>query len=72
MKRLKTFESFDKITEKNSGFINIQNNNVIRYYNSSYSAFDGYKNFAIKIVLLSATEYRVPHVNDIRAIAVSA
>ena len=62
----------DKITEKNSGFINIQNNNVVRYYNSSYSAFDGYKTFAIKIVLLSATEYRVPHVNDIRAIAVSA
>ncbi len=62
----------DKIAEKSSGFINIQNNNVVRYYNSSYSAFDGYKNFAIKIVLLSETEYRVPHVNDIRAIAVSA
>lgn len=62
----------DKISEKNSGFINIQNNNVVRYYNTSYSAFDGYKNFAIKIVLLSTTDYRVPHVNDLRAIAVSA
>ena len=62
----------DKISEKNSGFINIQNNNVIRYYNTSYSALDGYKTFAIKIVLLSTSEYRVPHVNDLRAIAVSA
>ena len=62
----------DKISEKNSGFVNIQNNNIVRYYNTSYSAFDGYKNFAVKIVLLSTTDYRVPHVNDLRAIAVSA
>lgn len=62
----------DKIAEKGSGFINIQNSNVIRYYNTSYSAFDNYKNFSIKIVLLAANDFRVPHVNDLRAIAVSA
>lgn len=62
----------EKISEKNSGFINIQNGNVVRYYNSSYSAYDGYKNFAIKIVLLSDRDYIVPHVNNMRAIALSA
>ena len=62
----------EKITEKNSAYVNIQNNNIVRYYNTSYSAFDGYKNFSVKIVLLSDTDYRVPHVNDLRAIAVSA
>jgi hypothetical protein len=33
---------------------------------------DGYKNFAIKIVLLSDQDYIVPHVNNMRAIALSA
>lgn len=62
----------EKITEKHAAFINIQNNNVVRYFNSSTAAFDGYKNFSVKVVLLSDTDYRVPHVNDLRAIAVSA
>jgi hypothetical protein len=62
----------EKIAEKNSAFVNIQNGNVVRYFNGSYSAMDGYKNFAIKIVLLSDTDYRVPHVNNMRAIALSA
>lgn len=62
----------EKIIDKNSAFINIQNSNIIRYYNSTYAALDGYKNFSIKIVLLSDTDHRVPHVNDLRAIAVSA
>ena len=61
-----------KIAEPHAAFINIQNNNVVRYYNSTYSMFDGYKNYAIKVVLLSDTDYRVPHVKDLRAIAVSA
>ena len=62
----------EKITEKHSAFIDVQNNNVIRYFNQSYSAFDSYKIFAIKIVLLSDFDYRVPHVNDMRVIALSA
>lgn len=62
----------EKVIEKHSAFINVQNNNVVRYFNQSYSAFDGYKIFAIKVVLLSDTDYRVPHVNDLRVIALSA
>jgi hypothetical protein len=62
----------DKINNKHTAFINIQNSNIIRYYNTTFGAYDGYKNFSIKIVLLSDNDYRVPHVNDLRAIAVSA
>jgi hypothetical protein len=61
-----------KVVEKNSAFVNIQNNGVVRYYTATGAAYDEYKTFAIKIVLLSDTDYRVPHVNNMRAIAVSA
>lgn len=60
------------VTENNSAFENIQNNRIVRYFNSSGAAYDGYKTFAVKVVLLSSSDYRVPHVNDLRAIAVSA
>jgi hypothetical protein len=62
----------EKITEENSAFENVQNNRIIRYFNSSGAAYDGYKTFAVKVVLLSSSDYRVPHINDLRAIAVSA
>lgn len=62
----------EKITDTHAAFINMQNSNIVRYYNTTYGAYDGYKNFSIKIVLLSDNDYRVPHVNDLRAIAVSA
>lgn len=62
----------DVITRKNSAFIDIQSKNVLTYYNSSMAKFQGYDTFAIKIVMLSDDGVRVPFVDDIRAIAVSA
>ena len=62
----------DTITRKNSAFLDARNNNILTYYNSSLSQFQGYDSFALKIVLLSENGYVVPLVNDIKAIAASA
>ena len=64
--------NIDVITDKNSGFLNNQNYNIVRYFNSSLAKYDGFKVFAIKIVLLSSASYLVPRVEEYRAIAVSA
>lgn len=42
---------------------------VVEYYNTADSRFIGYKEFAIKIVLLSSNPIHVPRLNDVRAIA---
>jgi hypothetical protein len=62
----------DVITEKNSAFLNNQNFNIVRYFNKSGAKYDGYKSFAVKIVLLAENYYLVPRVTEYRAIAVSA
>lgn len=64
--------SVDIIAEKNTAFLNNQNYNIVRYFNSSSAKYDGYKAFAIKIVLLADNYYLVPKVSEYRAIAVSA
>jgi hypothetical protein len=64
--------NIDVITYKNSGFLNNQNYNIVRYFNTSLAKYDGFKVFAIKIVLLSSASYLVPRVEEYRAIAVSA
>ena len=64
--------NIDVITDKNSGFLNNQNFNIVRYFNSSLAKYDGFKVFAVKIVLLSSASYLVPRVEEYRAIAVSA
>jgi hypothetical protein len=60
------------ITHENSGFLNNQNFNIVRYFNSSLAKYDGFKVFAVKIVLLSPNSFSVPRVAEYRAIAVSA
>ena len=62
----------DKVTRKNSAFVDIQSKNVLTYFNTSMAKFQGYDSFAIKIVMLSEDGIRVPFVDDVRAIAVSA
>lgn len=62
----------DVITDRNTAFLNNQNYNVVRYFNSSSAKYDGYKAFAVKIVLLADNYYLVPRVAEYRAIAVSA
>ena len=62
----------DKLSIKNVGFNNIQNDNVVRYYSSSMVEYDSYDTFQLKIVLLSDSRSVVPRVDDIRSIGVSA
>jgi hypothetical protein len=45
------------------------NQSIGRYMNSTDSAFDSFKTFAVKIVLTSNTTYVVPRMSDFRAIA---
>lgn len=62
----------DVISRPNSGFLDVQNENVFTYYNKALSRFEGYDSFAVKIVMLSNNNVQVPFVDDLRAIAVSA
>jgi hypothetical protein len=64
--------NIDVIIDKNSAFRNNQNYNIVRYFNKSLAKYDGFKVFAVKIVLLSSASYLVPRVEEYRAIAVSA
>lgn len=53
-------------------FNNINNGNVVRYYNSAMAPFDTYNSFQLKIVMLSSNVAIAPFIRDIRAIGVSA
>lgn len=55
-----------------NGFKNIQNSNILRYYNTENSEFDTFNSFAVKIVLLATDPNQTPRVRNIRAIGVSA
>lgn len=59
-------------TYKNSAFVDPQNYNIVRYYNSAGAVLTTYRTFAIKIVLLAEKDYVAPVVFDMRAIALSA
>lgn len=59
-------------TYQHSAFVDNQNYNIVRYYNSKKSMFSTYSTFAVKIVLLSDTQYKAPVVYDMRALALSA
>jgi hypothetical protein len=54
---------------KNTAYTNPDNNGIIEYYSNSGSRYSGYKYFAIKIVLTANDGYRIPKLNDMRAIA---
>lgn len=64
--------SMAKIQYKNQAFRNINNDNVVRYYNSSMHVYDGYDTFAIKVVMLSTSTAVIPEIEDIRSIGTSA
>jgi hypothetical protein len=65
-------KSMAKLGYKNQAFRNVNNDNVVRYYNTSMHVYDGYDTFAIKVVLLSTSTAVIPEVEDIRSIGVSA
>jgi hypothetical protein len=62
----------EKVSPVNQAWNNIQNDNIVRYYNTSISKFDGYETLAVKIVFLSDSPHKIPRVDDIRAVGVSA
>lgn len=62
----------DKVTRKNSAFLDIQGSNVLSYYNTSLALFKGYDTFQVKLVLLTSDGISIPFIDDVRAIAVSA
>lgn len=55
-----------------SAFVDNQNYNIVRYYNKQKSVFSTYSTFAVKIVLLSDSQYKAPVIYDMRALALSA
>lgn len=62
-----------KVTQVNGAFKNYENGaeGVVRYFNDSLGAFDGYKIVALKVVMLSDSYSLVPRLDDVRAIACS-
>jgi len=55
-----------------TAFINPQNSNVARYYNSTAMQFDSYDTVQVKMVLLSNNINISPRLSDLRVIGVSA
>ena len=64
--------NIEKIDYPLQAFNNKQNDNIVRYYNSNQSKFDGYETMAIKIVMLSSNPQRIPRIDDVSGAAVSA
>ena len=63
----------DKIANNTyTAFINPQNGNVVRYYNSSTTQFDTFDTVQVKMVMLSNNVNITPRINNIRVIGVSA
>jgi hypothetical protein len=64
--------SVDKLKYRNIAWNNIANDNKVRYVGTSYTEYDAYKSFQIKIVLLSNSTYVIPKVEQIQVIGASA
>ena len=62
----------DKISTPHTAFVNPQNSNISRYYNSSMAIFDSYDSMKFKIVLLASNPNLYPRVAAFRAVGVSA
>ena len=59
------------VNNAQQGFINPQNQNIVRYYNSNNSYFDGYDTLQIKMVLLSNTTALSPRLASLTAVGLS-
>lgn len=53
-------------------FNDIQNSNTVTYHNSSMSKFSGYNKVAVKVLFLSENVNKVPRIDDIKIVGVSA
>lgn len=61
----------NKVAQPSTAFLYGPNDKVVRYFNTVGSAFDGYRTFALKIVLLADSTNLVPRVSDVRCISLS-
>lgn len=62
----------DVLSRPQSAFLDVQSGSVLTYFNKAGAVFRGYDKFAVKLILLSSDGIRIPYVDDVRAIAVSA
>lgn len=62
----------EKIGFEQQAFKYLSNNNVVRYYNEDKVLFTRYDTFQIKVILLGENDKKVPKIDDIRGIAVTA
>ena len=61
----------EKVTSPLAAFKYNQDSNIVTYFDSARGKHSTYKNFAIKVVLVSSSTKYVPILRDLRAIAVS-
>ena len=62
----------DKLKYPNAAFNNVNNTNISRYYNSTLAEFDAFDSMQVKIVMLADTTYKVPRIDQIQVLGVSA
>ena len=62
----------EKINKPNQAFNNKQNDNIVRYHNSTTTKFDKYETVAVKVVFLSDESHKIPRIDDLRVVGVSA
>jgi hypothetical protein len=62
----------DKLKYPNAAFNNINNTNISRYYNSTFAEFDAFDSMQVKIVMLADNTYKVPRIDQIQVLGVSA
>lgn len=62
----------DRLKYYNIAFNNITNDNVARYYSSTLVEYDKFDSMQIKVVMLADTTYKVPKIDQLQVIGVSA
>jgi hypothetical protein len=62
----------DKVKYPNIAFNDINNTNISRYYNSTLAEFDAFDSMQVKIVFLADNTYKVPRIDQIQVLGVSA
>ena len=62
----------EKVVRDQSAYIDSQQSNTLSYFDQTGAKYTGYKDYQIKVVMLSSDPQRYPSLDDIRAIALSA
>lgn len=62
----------DKVKYPYIAYNNINNTNISRYYNTALAEFDTFDSMQVKIVMLADTTYKVPRIDQIQVLGVSA